>query len=335
MTLLRTCALGALLTLGCRAPSTPTTNVPAFCSDAQRLAHGGSFFRASDGTEIWYRTSGRPGAPVLVFLHGGPGYNSYTFEHSAGPLLEPHYQVLYFDQRGAGRSNGRRAPAAFGMARTVDDLEALRAHLGMDRLVLIGHSFGGLVAAEFAHRHPARVAAVVMVDSTPDMPAALAHQVRFLDQHAADFPDHTAKIHQIAARPEPAIDRLLALYGELGAAPLQRRVHFRSQAAQDAMEQLDRASGVLGCSAGASVQALRDEGYFTEQKATVATRITAPTLLVAGRASQTIGADNVAAAALVWGATLRFLDTGHFVYFEQPAAFAEMVVAWLGERPLH
>src|SRR5690606_26153007 len=101
--LLRSFSLAVLLLAGAPALAADTPAADP-CSTQRLLSRGGSFATASDGVRIWYKLAGREGAPVIAYLHGGPGYNAYVFEESAGRLLEETFRVLYLDQRGCGRS---------------------------------------------------------------------------------------------------------------------------------------------------------------------------------------------------------------------------------------
>src|SRR3979411_1135761 len=100
-----------------------------------------------NGVRFWYRVAGSSTsatAPV-VFLHGGPGYNSHSFSVLEGSKLERSLQMFSFDQRGAGRSE-RPWSGHYQLDTLVDDIEALRKVLAVPRISLIGPSFGGLVA---------------------------------------------------------------------------------------------------------------------------------------------------------------------------------------------
>lgn len=283
-----------------------------------------------DGVRVWYKLAGRAAAPVIAYLHGGPGYNAYAFEKSAGRLLEETFRVLYIDQRGCGRSGFDGVASAYGMANTVEDIERIRVATGVDTLVVMGHSFGGVVAAEYARRFSKRVTAVVLLDTAPAIGRALAHQVEFIDRIAeTDFAAKAAEVHAVARGAAPAFSKLQKLYGLLGRVPLQRRLHFASAARQEEMAALDAASGIMPCTSGEVVQAFDREGYLDDRPG-AASRLPVRSLLLAGRASEVIGKDNVDDAARTWGAELRWLEeTGHFVYFEKPREFADAVSAFL------
>lgn len=324
--LLLAATLLSALTVSAESPNSDT------CSRERLAAQGGAFTTARDGVRIWYKLAGRADAPVIAYLHGGPGYNAFTFEKSAGPFLEQHFRVLYFDQRGCGRSTFDGPEERYGMQATIADLEQLRTVAQTDRLILAGHSFGGAVAAEYAARYPAHVAAIVMIDTAHDLPRALDYQVEHIDAIAGTaFPAKAAEIHEIAGSSDPAMDKLAKMYGAIGRLPLQRQLHFAERENQERMEALDHESGLLSCTSAKAVQALAAEGYLAKPLPNLTRRLEAPTLLIAGRASHVIGETNIRRAAEVWGARLEWLDAGHFAYFEQPQAFAEMIDRFVKE----
>lgn len=126
-----------------------------FGSDGERLVPLG-------GVRQWVRVEGAGHATVpLVVLHGGPGGNQYVFERTAGPLLARERTVVYHEQRGCGRSEAPGDPTEYAVPTLVRDLEDLRTWLGVDRVDLLGYSFGGGLALAYAHAHPTRVRRVV------------------------------------------------------------------------------------------------------------------------------------------------------------------------------
>ncbi len=200
--------VGLTLLLGCRtsplplaasssrsgsAPYGTTGKGGAGAIDGDRLAVG-------EGVSVWYKAQGKRSAPVVLFLHGGPGYNSYAFERAVGAQLEPRLRMIYLDQRGCGRSCPAQAEQ-LGIANTVDDIEKLRQHLGAEHLVLLGHSFGGLVALEYQRAHPDRVAGLILAETTGDLRTALEQQVSTLAAMAPDkFPEQATQLRGLAAR---------------------------------------------------------------------------------------------------------------------------------------
>jgi pimeloyl-ACP methyl ester carboxylesterase len=114
----------------------------------------------------------RPGGPPVVVLHGGPGVpdlaaNARVF----APLASEGFDVYLYAQAGTGDSIRLADPRGYGRDRDVADLEALRRRLGLDRMALICHSYGGGLAAAYAAQHPDRVAAMVLISPAPLDPA--------------------------------------------------------------------------------------------------------------------------------------------------------------------
>jgi pimeloyl-ACP methyl ester carboxylesterase len=90
--------------------------------------------------------------PTLILLHGGPGFDHSTFKPAFSRLADAA-QVIYLDHRGNGRSD-RGHRDAWTLARWADDLPLFCEALGIEKPVVLGHSFGGMVAMAYAARHP-------------------------------------------------------------------------------------------------------------------------------------------------------------------------------------
>lgn len=117
----------------------------------------------SDGSRLYYRVFGN-GTPILI-INGGPGLNSDGFVGLAQTLSKSNQTIIY-DQRGTGKSGV--APLD-GKTITLDlmvrDIENLRKHLGISQWIVLGHSFGGMLAAYYATKHPDHIKAVIMSSS--------------------------------------------------------------------------------------------------------------------------------------------------------------------------
>ena len=116
-------------------------------------------FAAPDGTRLAYREVGA--GPALLCVPGGPGRAAAYLEDLAG-LAERRTLVL-LDNRGTGHSEVPADPASLRFDRLADDVEALRAHLGLPTADVLGHSAGSIVAQVWAARYPQRVGRLVLV----------------------------------------------------------------------------------------------------------------------------------------------------------------------------
>ncbi|MEV8593728.1 alpha/beta hydrolase [Streptomyces sp. NPDC052012] len=120
-------------------------------------------FTTRDGTRLTYHLRGR-GEPLIV-LPGGPMRACAYLGDLGG--LDAHRRLVLLDLRGTGESAAPRDPATYRCDRLVDDVEALRVHLGLDRVDLLAHSAGGSLAMLYAARHPERVGRLALIAATP------------------------------------------------------------------------------------------------------------------------------------------------------------------------
>lgn len=127
-----------------------------------------------NGTEIYFDVDGMglvPGEdrmvarPVLFLLHGGPGSDHSSFKSNSAALRDTA-QLVFVDHRGSGRS-APADPRTYTLDQNIDDLDALREHLGLERISVLGSSYGGMVAQGYAIRYPERVANLILVATAP------------------------------------------------------------------------------------------------------------------------------------------------------------------------
>lgn len=127
--------------------------------------HSGQTFQTS-GLSLYYEVIGTAKGTPLVVANGGPGFD-HTYLHlsDAWDILAQTRRVVLYDQRGNGRSSPIRQDQSCTLRDQIEDLEALRDHLGTDRVDLLGHSWGGYLAMAYAARYPQHIQHLLIVDS--------------------------------------------------------------------------------------------------------------------------------------------------------------------------
>jgi pimeloyl-ACP methyl ester carboxylesterase len=166
------------------------------------VAHAYDFrmaiFDAADGTRLVYHQAGE-GRP-LICLPGGPMQASAYLGDVGG--LSAHRSLVLLDLRGTGESAVPADTASYRCDRLVDDVEALRLHLGLDRIDLLGHSAGAALALLYAARHLDRVGRLALINPSPravglEISDLDRRQVAELRQGEPWFPDAFAALERI------------------------------------------------------------------------------------------------------------------------------------------
>ncbi|HEX5041759.1 MAG TPA: alpha/beta fold hydrolase [Candidatus Polarisedimenticolaceae bacterium] len=166
------------------------------------------------GAALYVRTIGK-GRPVIV-LHGGP-----DFDHAyLLPELDrwrDAFRLVYYDQLGRGRSAENVRPEDVTLASDVEDLEKVRRHLGHAAPALLGHSWGALLALEYALRHPTHVSRLILMNPAPVSVGELAVMRKAYREQLGPDMDRQQQIVESPAYREGDPDAVTARY----------RIHFQ------------------------------------------------------------------------------------------------------------
>lgn len=114
-----------------------------------------------DDARIFYEVVGN-GDPIIV-VHGGPGLDHEYLQPGLDALGTRH-TLVYYDQRGTGRSTAELTESAISFDRFIQDIDELREALGYEEVSVLGHSFGTLLAIEYARRYPDRTRALILMN---------------------------------------------------------------------------------------------------------------------------------------------------------------------------
>jgi len=148
--------------------------------------------------ELWVAEEGS-GTP-MVLINGGPGGTHHMFHPWFGRAAD-FARVIYYDQRGTGLSDYEPGPDGYSVEQAVEDLEALRKALDIDKMVLVGTSYGGFLAQFYTTAYPENVAGLVLVGASPNVQASTgrSRQQEFISD------EERAKMRAIAQELRPLI----------------------------------------------------------------------------------------------------------------------------------
>lgn len=129
----------------------------------QFMLQDGVHYLKINGILHWCKVAGRAHNTVpLIIVHGGPGGNHYVFERTLGLRLEGYMTVVYYEQRGCGRSEAPQDDGEYSINTLVEDLEELRKQLNVEKVNLLGYSFGGQLCLEYALKYPKNIEKMVL-----------------------------------------------------------------------------------------------------------------------------------------------------------------------------
>jgi pimeloyl-ACP methyl ester carboxylesterase len=277
-------------------------------------------FTAPDGTRLAHHVLGG-GGPPLICLPGGPMQASAYLGELGG--LSAHRRLVMLDLRGTGASEVPQDPGSYRCDRLVDDVEALRVHLGLERMDLLGHSAGSNLAVLYAARHPERVGRLALI--TPSVRAVGVTVT-------GDQRGETARLRKDEPWfPEAFAALELAVAGK-GDADTFRAIDpfFYGRWDDAARAHRDAGDDLTNAAAG---EVFASEGAFDPDATRAAlARFTAPVFVLAGEVDLNTPPPAAAeVAGLFPKAELAVQPAaGHFPWLDDPARFVSTLAPFLG-----
>ncbi|HEX2094166.1 MAG TPA: alpha/beta hydrolase [Longimicrobiaceae bacterium] len=148
------------LVLGCLAACATPAPAPIHPASVRQ-----GTILTEDSVQLAFRVEG-DAADTVVVLHGGPGLSGESLRPDLGALAAD-FTLIFYDQRGSGHSTPITNSSRISVAHHVADLEAVRRHFGLERMVLAGHSWGGGLALHYAAAHPQHTERMLLIDPIP------------------------------------------------------------------------------------------------------------------------------------------------------------------------
>jgi proline iminopeptidase len=275
----------------------------------------------ADGRRLAYKRIGS--GPPLVCHGGGPGFSAHYLGNLGG--LDDRLELILLDPRGTGGSDRPADPSAYSIRDYADDVEALREHLGFERLSLLGHSHGGIVAMAYAAAHPDRVERLILASTlarwAPEQQEAMNEWVEAqagepwcadakaaLEAEQAGEFETDEEMAELGFREFPFY---FAHYGDV------ERAYVDTLRADPTNAD--------------TLRHFNNEIFETFDLRPELERITAPTLVIAGAVDFITGPPSAAEIeqGLAHVSKVVIPDCGHFLFVEAPEAFVEAVTAFV------
>lgn len=268
--------------------------------------------------------------PVCFFIHGGPGQDYLSFEKMGGANLEEFLTMVYIDQRGSGHSQSARN---YSLDRMVDDIEETRKQLGVDKIYLLSHSFGGVLAVNYAKKYPQHVYGLILANSTlhffnnSSLRGQIGYAYHLLHKDTTITGDNTASLLQ----------QNMAVRKQLSKIRLGYKLLADSVATiikMDSIEESYKRNTDFGYAIIAHlIDSTKQNRYpeYWKDYAPISSQINVPVLVITGTRDYAVGVDHYK--------TFKFpnqqmvsIDGAHMLYYEKNKAFIAAVKVFIEKQ---
>ena len=277
---------------------------------------------ASDGRRLAYTRTGS--GPLLVCHGGGPGFSSLYLGNLGG--LDDDLELVLLDPRGTGGSDRPSDARAYAIDDYAEDVEELRKHLGLERIDLLGHSHGGVVAMAYAARYPERVGRLILASTlarwAPEQERAMEEAMA--RREAEPWYEDALAALQAEQAGEFSTDE------ELGELTIREFPFYFARFGEKERAYLDTLR--VETPNADTLLLFNKEIFESFDLRPELARITAPTLVVTGELDFITGPHCAAeiSAELADVETEILPGAGHFIFVESPEAFRQAVLGFLG-----
>ncbi|RLJ33552.1 proline iminopeptidase [Chryseobacterium sp. 7] len=272
-----------------------------------------SFFETSDHVKIKYKVAGK--GEACLYIPGGPGQGYPSFELLGGNSLEKSMQMVYMDQRGSGKSG---TAENYHLDKMIQDIEELRQHLKLKKIFLLAHSFGGIIAANYAKKYPQNTKGLILANVT----------LHFLnDESVKEQIEYGNSLLQIKNR-EVSKDSLSSELSKVSSALRKKRIGYKFLTEDietiKEMDKIDSLHPRIIDFGMAVISKPKDFPEYYADYAPMTKDIKVPVLVITGKRDKAVGTQHYK--------TFRFpnqkvvsIDGGHLLYYEKNKAFVDTV----------
>ena len=299
------------------------------------------------GKKIWYEIYGAEYKNTLLYLHGGPGASCLDFVNQA-EALSKKMKVVIFDQLGVLRSEALAENESYGMEFQIELIEEMRKFLGIEKWSILGHSYGGMLAALYAYTYPSSIHRVILEcpslwfeESAKSTAEYLSEHIHSLDDKAAVELCEKIKTTDYRGKAEAVLD-LSALLGYVRDMELRFYLHgisfdeyWESMDTTDITDEMwakgERHLMKLLETQPMSDGSLQKRVQMTDNFLPMLTKVTAPTLLINGKYDPACTKNQI---EYIMNNTQNvtqviFEDSGHFPRLEEAQKYTNTVLEFL------
>lgn len=278
------------------------------------------YIMTSDSVQLYVTVKGT--GPSCLYIHGGPGSGSNWLEKFMGDSLEQHFQMIYLDQRGVGRSSSPK-DNNYSLERMVKDFEEVRNSLGIKQWLTLGHSFGGILQMDYVKNNPSVISGMIFINCSLDLNDSFGNSwlPKAAELMGNDVPeicsDTTVSIYQ----------RMLAVMPVLGEKGEMWKIFFTNE--EDSWKMNDTYREFESWNTDQSEQILALDEYWVDYRSSTE-KVSKPVLFYYGKTDWAIGPEHYLGIKfpemILWGSEL-----GHMPFLENKADLAKAISSFMAK----
>jgi len=272
-----------------------------------------SFFETFDHVRVKYKISGK--GEACIFVPGGPGQGYPSFELLGGSSLEKNMQMIYMDQRGSGESGKSEN---YHLDAMVQDIEELRQHLKLDKVFLLAHSFGGIIAVNYAKKYPKHTKGLILANIT----------LHFLNNESVK--EQIEYGNSLLKQPNKAVpeDSLSGELSKISAALRKKRIGYKFLTEDiETIKQMDKIDSlhprIIDFGMAVISKPKEFPEYYTDH-APITKDIHVPVLIITGKKDKAVGTQHYKTFQFP-NQKMVSIDGGHLLYYEKNREFVNAV----------
>lgn len=278
------------------------------------------FFQTSDHVQIHYKVSGK--GEACIYIPGGPGQGYPSFELMGGNQLEKNLTMVYMDQRGSGTSG---KSDDYHLNKMVQDIEELRQHLKLNKVFLMAHSFGGIIAVSYAKKYPQNVKGIILANVT----------LHFLNNESVKEQIEYANELLHLKNQKIAKDSLSSELSKLSKALRSKRMGYRFLTDDiETIKEMDKVDSLHPRIIDFGMAVITKPKEFPEyyaDYAPITKDIKVPTLIITGKKDKAVGTKHYQSFKFP-DKEIVSIDGGHLLYYEKNPEFIKAVWNFVGRK---
>ncbi|MCD6113123.1 MAG: alpha/beta hydrolase [Bacteroidales bacterium] len=285
--------------------------------NAQNQTKKNDFLITDDSTMLFVTKSGS--GPICIFIHGGPGAWSKSFEDMKGNNLETNLSMVYYDQRGCGRS-GKSINGNYSVDRMIKDIDLIRKHYHINKVYLLSHSFGGILAVNYALKYPNHVKGLILANSTLNIRKSLENQINYINSLLKTnftISDSTSTSVMLT---------FLNAKKVLSAKRMSYKMLSDNKKTVDLLEKIDSKNS---SDYDFAQKAFQIDDYWKDYTK-ITKQIDVPVLIITGKRDHSVGEEHYLLFNFK-NENVRKIDGGHLLYFENNKEFINSIFRFIKE----